>query len=52
MEGGGAVSIVAPTLREAANQRPLAERVAGALAGSSGNSLTTCATSAGCTRTS
>ena len=33
MEGGGAVSIVAPTLREAANLRPLAERVAGALAG-------------------
>ncbi len=34
MEGGGAVSIVAPTLREAANLRPLAEGVAGALAGS------------------
>ena len=34
MEGGGAVSIVAPTLREAANLRPFAERVAGALAGS------------------
>ena len=31
---GRAVSIVVPTLREAANLRPLAERVAGALAGS------------------
>ena len=33
MEGGGAVSIVAPTLREAANLQPLAECIAGALAG-------------------
>ena len=31
--GSAAVSIVVPTLREAANLRPLAERVAGALAG-------------------